>query len=391
MSIALDRLRESLKKGGSTQLGVGPMSVHCVDAVIEIANTVRQPLMLVASRRQVECASNGSGYVNDWTTESFADYVRKRDEGEYVVLCRDHGGPWQNYNEVNSALVFDAAMGSAKESLRIDIESGFDILHLDPTIDIHNESLDQHDVLERLFDLYAHCMESAASMKAEIAIEIGTEEQTGMDQDMEDFVGLLKQIDTYCREQDFPIPLFVVGQTGTLVKETYNVGTFDDPFRQLDRIPAEIQVPNLVDICCSYGVHLKEHNADYLSNEALSWHPKLGIHAANIAPEFGVGQTRHILCMCEEFGLQSEAESFLELAYESEKWKKWLLHDTKATDRDRAVIAGHYVFATEEFQEIMDRIRLECGRRGLDLDIDGSIREKLKMMIMRIMRCFGLC
>ena len=30
---------------------------------------------------------------------------------------------------------------------------------------------------------------------------------------------------------------------------------------------------------------MKEHNADYLSDEALQWHPRLGIHAANVAPE----------------------------------------------------------------------------------------------------------
>ena len=29
---------------------------------------------------------------------------------------------------------------------------------------------------------------------------------------------------------------------------------------------------------------MKEHNADYLSNEAISWHPRLGIPAANVAP-----------------------------------------------------------------------------------------------------------
>ena len=369
-------------------MGIGPMSVHCVDAVIELANAVRQPLMLVASRHQIECAGNGGGYVNGWTTETFAHYVRERDEGEYVVLCRDHGGPWQNYSEVDNARPLDAAMKSAKQSLRIDIESGFEIIHLDPSIDIHNEDLGQHEVLGRLFDLYAYCMEVSTELEVEIVTEVGTEEQSGTNQDMENLVRLLKQTSEYCRDNNLPIPLFVVAQTGTLVKETYNAGTFDDPYRQFNNIPAEIQVPKLADVCRSHGVYLKEHNADYLSNEALMWHPRLRIHAANIAPEFGVGQTRHILHICEEFGLHSEAESFLELAYDSGKWQKWMLPDTKATNRDRAIIAGHYVFASEEFQEIMDRIRLECNRRGLD--IDRSIREELKIMIMRIMCCFGL-
>ena len=37
---------------------------------------------------------------------------------------------------------------------------------------------------------------------------------------------------------------------------------------------------------------MKEHNTDYLSNDSLKWHPKLGIHAANVAPEFGVEETK---------------------------------------------------------------------------------------------------
>ena len=39
----------------------------------------------------------------------------------------------------------------------------------------------------------------------------------------------------------------------------------------------------MIDICNKYNVLMKEHNTDYLSNEALSWHPRLGIHAANVA------------------------------------------------------------------------------------------------------------
>ena len=65
-----------------------------------------------------------------------------------------------------------------------------------------------------------------------------------------------------------------------------NIGSFDLPLRVKDEIPAEIQLQRLSKLVLKNNV-LKEHNADYLSNEALSWHPRLGIHAANIAPEFG--------------------------------------------------------------------------------------------------------
>ena len=40
---------------------------------------------------------------------------------------------------------------------------------------------------------------------------------------------------------------------------------------------------------------MKEHNTDYLTDESLRWHPKIGIHAANVAPEFGVSETLSLI------------------------------------------------------------------------------------------------
>ena len=388
MSQALDRLRQSLFRGGSTQLGIGPMSLECVDATIELANSLRVPLMLIASRRQIDSSVNGGGYVNGWSTESFAEYVRERDKGGYVVLCRDHGGPWQNYREVEEKLSLEAAMKASKEAFRVDIEAGFDVIHIDPSVDIHNPQLRQQDVLKRAFELCQYCADIATQLGKEIAIEIGAEEQTGLNQDMERLTDTLDQTEQFCISHALTRPLFVVGQTGTLVKETDNIGTFDDPFRKDGSLPPEIQIPKLIDLCRKFNVHLKEHNGDYLSNEALFWHPRLGIHAVNVAPEFGVGQTRHILRLCDELGLKEDAERFLQIAFESGRWKKWMRENSTATDRERAIIAGHYIYDGVEFQEIAARIRNACERRGLDFD--RSVRDALKVMILRIMVCLNL-
>jgi len=388
-SIPLKRLQASVALGAATQLGVGPMSRHCVDATIELANTSRVPLMLIASRRQIECEGQGGGYVNRWNTHDFARYVRERDRGGYVVLCRDHGGPWQNYREVAQRLPLDDAMASAKESFRHDIEAGFDILHIDPSIDLHTEQLGQSEILDRVEELYEHCMDVAAREGSAIGIEVGSEEQSGVDQDLDVLANALQQVRRFCERHGFESPMFVVAQTGTLVKETRNVGSFDDPFRKNGAVPAEILVPRLLGLCAAHGIALKEHNGDYLSNEALMWHPRLGIHAANVAPEFGVAETRHVLFLCQEFGCTSLAERFAELAYNSGKWRKWMLPDSTATDLDRATIAGHYVFSEPEYREIFETLRRESEARGLDLDV--SIRDAIKLAVMRIMACFNLC
>ena len=57
-----------------TLLGVGPMSKNCVDVTIELANRHEVPLMLMASRRQIECSAMGGGYVENWSTEEFCKF-----------------------------------------------------------------------------------------------------------------------------------------------------------------------------------------------------------------------------------------------------------------------------------------------------------------------------
>jgi hypothetical protein len=90
------RLERYITKQRCTMLGVGPMSKNCVDATIELANTYEIPIMMIASRRQIDSEDFGGGYVNNWSTERFAEYVIDRDKKGKIILARDHGGPWQS-------------------------------------------------------------------------------------------------------------------------------------------------------------------------------------------------------------------------------------------------------------------------------------------------------
>lgn len=376
-----ERLDALLNTRRCTLLGVGPTSKNCVDAAIELANELKTPFMLIASRRQVEAKEFGGGYVNNWTTESFADYVRERDRGGYVILARDHGGPWQNYPEVQQRMNLEDAMESAKRSFATDIRAGFQMIHLDPSIDIHKKPT-REEVLKRLFELYKFCVDVARKEGKEIFFEFGTDEQSGDQEDLSIFEELLEKIVVFCQENKLPKPYFVVAQTGTKVKEMCNIGALaTSAVSSPDAVASETHLAKLVEICNRYGIRLKEHNADYLSNEVLQWHPRAGIHAINVAPEFGVFETKHILNVCDDFGLISEREQFLKLAYDSKKWDKWMVADTTATDKDRAVIAGHYVFSNPEFQEVKQRIAAACKARGFDLDF--SIKQGLKYSLMR--------
>ncbi len=363
------------------------MSLNCVDAAIELANEYEAPLLLIASRRQIDSEEFGGGYVNNWTTQEFAKYVIDNDQKGKILLARDHGGPWQSTKEVGENLSLRRAMDSAKLSYLRDLEAGFQVLHIDPSVDIHS-SPNVDEILDRVFDLYDYCWTHAQRLGREVIFEVGTEEQSGSTNTQEELDYTLNELLKFCNKNNIPQPSFVVIQTGTRVMETRNVGSFDTPLRVFNELPAEIQVPKMIEICNRYGIMMKEHNTDYLSDEALQWHPRLGIHAANVAPEFGVAETLALLDVLEKNNLQSLADEFLKLSYDSRKWEKWMLDETTASDRDRSIISGHYVFSKPECDELKAKVRNDLAKKQIDLD--SHLKNEVKKSIFRYMKNFRM-
>lgn len=379
------KLKSFMAKRRSTLLGVGPMSKNCVDVTIDLANNYNVPIMLIASRRQIDSAHFGGGYVNNWTTEEYAKYVIEHDKKGMTILARDHGGPWQNTKEKDQKMSFRQAMKSAKKSFEDDIKSGFEIIHIDPSIDMYGQ-LSVDDILERAYELLDYCVEIAKREKKDIIFEIGTEEQSGGTNTIEEFEYALSEIFKYCKKNKIQNPSFIVVQTGTKVMEMRNVGSFNSPFRIINELPAEIQIPKVIELCNRYNIFMKEHNTDYLSNEALEWHPKFGIHSANVAPEFGLAETKGLVELLEENNMQKLADKFLKISFDSKKWSKWMLPNTSATDRDRALIAGHYVFAKPEVLEIKEKAQSQLK----NINIDDYLKEKVHDSILRYLQYFKL-
>ena len=377
------RLQNYRQDKNCTLLGVGPMSKNCVDATIELAEQYKTPLMLIASRRQIDSEQFDGGYVENWTTKEFADYVIEKDINKNIILARDHGGPWQNELEKSQNMNLKDAMQSAKDSYQADIDAGFHMLHIDPSVDIHSQpNVDQ--ILERVYELYDFCWSYAQQKNQDIIFEIGTEEQSGSNNTQEELEYTLEKIDQFCKTNKIPFPSFVVIQAGTRVMETRNVGTFDSPVRVANELPPEIQIPKMINICNKYGIFMKEHNTDYLSTDSLRWQPRLGIHAANIAPEFGVAETRAFINILEENSQNDLLDEFLHISYDSKKWTKWMLNNSSASDRDKSVIAGHYVFSSDEC------VALKAEARGRIKGLDEYLKNKVKESIFRYVNAFNL-
>ena len=296
-------------------------------------------------------------------------------------MSRDHGGPWQSTKEINENMNLKDAMESSKRSFKEDIISGFKVIHIDPSIDPWKKPKVE-EILERVFELYSFCWEESCRLGKEIIFEIGTEEQSGGNNTQEELEYILQSMKTFCRKNRFKSPTFVVIQTGTKVKEMRNVGSFDSPVRVVDQLASEIQIPKMIEICNKYGILMKEHNADYLSDDSLLWHPRLGIHASNVAPEFGVVETITLVKTLEENDLNSLSEKFLNLAYESRKWEKWLTHNSSITDREKAILAGHYVFSTQDCLELKKKASQSLSLKNINLDM--KLKESVKNSIKKI-------
>lgn len=372
MSESVKSLREVVsvlqeKELKTTLLGIGPMSEVVIRATLELARDVEFPVILIASRNQIDSDELGGGYVMGWNQRTFSAAVN-RIAGEVgfdglLYLCRDHGGPWQRDNERYDKLPAEEAMRRAKASYLADLEAGFNLLHIDPTRDPHCAgTAPMKTVIARTVELMEYAEEQAQRLNlSAVSYEVGTEETAGgiisADAFEQFIVDLLKQLD----RRHLPHPAFIVGQTGTLVKMDRNVGRFDPE-----------NTRKLCQIARQYGIGFKEHNADYLSSDILEMHPGLGITGANVAPEFGAVETMALLDLArqEERAISSRAglepSSFVPLIQKAAlgcgRWKKWLVEeDAHLTEEDIAqtpakleevtVVCGHYVFNWENIRE----------------------------------------
>lgn len=92
-------------------------------------------------------------------------------------------------------------------------------------------------------------------------------------------------------------------KTGNYVLETQNIGILDDIIKgKYDEERKEIE--KIIKYCKNEKFLIKEHNGDYLLDKTLREHPIIGINAINVAPEFGVVETRAILSYLSENNLE---------------------------------------------------------------------------------------
>lgn len=308
------------------EVGFGPMSLDIIDNLVDYAAVRQRKIMIIASRNQVDAASLDGGYVLD--TESFVNRVRHKDRtsGKLVKICRDHSGPFLSSDD--KGLHPTVALERTLESLKTDIECGFDLIHIDPSM-----SPDPYSVGEKMFE--------AVSGHPQIELEFGSEENTGVAASVEKFEQDVMFAKQFCN------PRFVVGQTGTLTGAVHQRGTFDALTAHL-----------LVEIARKHDTELKEHNVDYTSREEIELRKKVGIGGINIAPELGAIQTGVTIGLALKLGLTEEVAKFQALVLSRGNWKKWMVDESWNSDV-ATLAAGHYHFSSPEYHALREKVSTE--------------------------------
>ncbi|MFC2075679.1 class II D-tagatose-bisphosphate aldolase non-catalytic subunit [candidate division KSB1 bacterium] len=259
----------------STTLSVCPNSEAVVEAALRTAEAEGTPMMFAATLNQVDL---DGGYTG-WTPGMFVEKVRTM-EREFnvsvdVAICSDHSGPWCKDIQAMEKWPLLPAMWGIKASVVACMEAGYDLLHIDPTIDKTlppGEHLAIETVIERTLELIDTVERFRRSQNLpRMGYEVGTEEVHGGLADKGVFkkflTGLVEGLAELGYEDVWPV--FVVGKVGTDLHTT-----------EFDPSVARELVGDVVE----FGSFIKGHYTDYCSN--LQDYPASGMGGANVGPEF---------------------------------------------------------------------------------------------------------
>lgn len=309
MKNLLDKLRDV---GNKTILGVGPVSKVTTDVALDLSKWKKIPIWLIPSRRQVECASLGGGYVNGWSTEEFSKYIRERDMDGLVTLVRDHGGPKQGKTYSDDKEDYSSAI----TSFNADIDSGFDVLH----IDLSNSDLSTMSSV--LIDLYKKDKENTL-------YEVNIDKHSAHLTNVRNFEAWLNDLLPNCNNAKF-----IAGNTGLFVYEGKNTNLLDQK-----------TLNGLLELANKTNTIYMQHNVDYVRDEIFVELNAAGVKIANVAPEYGLVETKAMLDYMDMFGLDIEKKQFISIVANSNKWVKWFSHVGNASDLDKCLVSGHYHFS----------------------------------------------
>ena len=325
MDFILKRIADLESRTGikRTIFAACPNSISVIRAALKAAKRCDAPVKFAATLNQVDIDGGYTGLTHSEFVRTIRLHAGNLNVTSPVIVAVDHGGPWLKDLHRTGNWSFAKTMAAVKISFEEAIRAGFDLLHVDPTVDITlppGSTISIDLVAERTIELIA-CAEDFRRKNGfpPVSYEVGTEEVHGGLADMavfRRFLDLLKEGLKKEKLQDV-WPCFVVGKVGTDLHTT-----LFDP----------VVAGQLTETARSYGSLIKGHYSDSVSNPGA--YPESGMGAANVGPEF---TEREYEALTELEALQDKLiksdrigkparmnEKLKEAVVRSGRWKKWL-------------------------------------------------------------------
>jgi len=369
-----------------TLLGVSPISKHIVNATLLAAKDLNSPIMFIASLNQVDF---DIGYTG-WTPKSFTEFVGKEaerlDVNVPIIIGLDHCGPWLKDLHLQEKYDLNDAMESARKSLESALLAGYDVIHIDSTIDPYVENLPPETVADRTLNL----LEYAETFRIDndippVNYEIGSDRWIYRDEKYtEKLISIImKKLRRNKVVRNARI-LFMVGDVGTKVI----------PGNRLDIDKAR----KLVDMASRYNLYLKTHSTDYIVDPEDF--PRIGIGGANIGPMFADIEYKVLkkLSLIEKEFIKKNIvekpsrilETLIDSIIADGRWRKYSKKELKKiSEEDRELIFGlcsRYVLSKidENISQLIQNL--------LNNGIDGErmLLNELKNVVENLLKNFNL-
>lgn len=304
---------------------ISPMSLEVVDTVIAATKTM--PIFgLIPTRRQVDY---NSGYVNDWNTSSFSNYINKR-----VYTIRDHGGPDQGNISDDGVYSF------------IEDSKYLDAIHIDPWI--------KFPTVTQGLDYTVKIIKLTYSLNPNIKFEILTEQAIRFFS-IDQITFFIEELKNRLTQQEFNNIEYSVIQSGVRIDlvDRKNIGNFD-----VDRLNSMIKAVS------KFEIKTKEHNGDYLTSGQLNLRFKQGLDSINIGPEIIQLQTDVYLDSINT----KQLNTWYDKCIQSGKWKKWQTSTFNLDDREQVIkVCGHYVYDYRYLPKVQDKIKKKLNSKLQEL------------------------
>jgi D-tagatose-1,6-bisphosphate aldolase subunit GatZ/KbaZ len=341
-----------------------PNSIAVIKASLRAAKRNNAPIKFAATLNQVDSDGGYTGLTQQQFVKTIRQEANSINFTGPVIVAIDHGGPWLKDVHSREQWSLEATTQAVKESFEAAIEAGYDLIHVDPTIDItlpKGEIISIDTVANRTVELIAHAEKFRRAHGFErIAYEVGTEEVHGGLADMavfNRFLELLKSGLAQCGLRDV-WPCFVVGKVGTDLHTT----TFDP-----------LVARQLTKIVSAYGSTIKGHYSDNVSNPED--YPVSGMGAANVGPEFTEQEYNGLMELCtleeklEAAGKVAKSSGLKLILWDavvaSGRWRKWLQQGESgdnfysiAYDRQEWLVKTGCRYIWENTEVIASRTRL---------------------------------